>query len=153
MKMMMTPLWIRLILIGTILCQVSSFSPSTNCQSGSYPRHWVQPRATPETIPSQGKDGTGILINGDSNTNEQDDEVTAGTANRRNHNSWLQKEDNAFATVAARAAICLFESDLKRDAKEQNRDFAVASGATNWIDDASAFALKNTLDKVKLQVR
>ena len=59
---------------------------------------------------------------------------------------------NAFMAVAARAALCLLASDLKRDAKNQKRDGAVPSGVTNWIDDASAMKLRQALDQVKLQL-
>ncbi|CAB9512140.1 AAA ATPase forming ring-shaped complexes [Seminavis robusta] len=64
---------------------------------------------------------------------------------------WFERKDDVFMTVASNAANCLFQSDMKRDAR-QDKDGAVASGATNWIDDAAAFDLKNALDKVKLKL-
>jgi hypothetical protein len=55
-----------------------------------------------------------------------------------------------FDAVAARAALCLFESELRRDAKID--DVATPSSATNWINDSTAFALQKTIDRLKLKV-
>lgn len=79
--------------------------------------------------------------------------VNGGTSPHAKSGPWFQKKDDVFSTVASLAAICLYDSDMKRDARGQAKEGAVASGATNWIDDRSAFALKNALDKVKLKVR
>jgi hypothetical protein len=57
-----------------------------------------------------------------------------------------------FDNLAARAAVCLFESELRRDAKGEHTKL-VSSSATNWINDATAFALQKTFDRVKLKVR
>jgi hypothetical protein len=57
-----------------------------------------------------------------------------------------------FEIVAGRAATCLVESDLRRDAKEGYSN-VVSSSATNWINDATAFALQKAVDRVKLKVR
>ena len=57
-----------------------------------------------------------------------------------------------FDVIAGRAAVCLFESEMRRDAREENSQ-KVPSGATNWINDAAAFALQKALDRVKLKVR
>ena len=56
-----------------------------------------------------------------------------------------------FEIVAGRAATCLVESDLRRDAKEEYSN-VVSSSATNWINDATAFALQKAVDRVKLKV-
>jgi hypothetical protein len=54
--------------------------------------------------------------------------------------------------LAQRAAICLYQSDLRRDAiiskNTNNTTTPTASSATNWIHDASAFALQKTLDRI-----
>jgi vesicle-fusing ATPase len=52
-----------------------------------------------------------------------------------------------FNVVASKAALCLVESDLRRDAK--TNAITAPSSATNWIHDASAFALQKTLDKME----
>ena len=56
-----------------------------------------------------------------------------------------------FEIVAGRAASCLLESDLRRDAKAEYSN-VVSSSATNWINDATAFALQKTIDRLKLKV-
>lgn len=64
-----------------------------------------------------------------------------------------ESEDfSIFEIVAGRAATCLVESDLRRDAKEEYSN-VVSSSATNWINDATAFALQKAVDRVKLKVR
>ena len=89
-------------------------------------------------------------------------------------------EDNAFNLLAGRAAVCLLQSDMRRDAvgksvstgrvalgyygrRSSNLTHAAssegksggtqASSATNWINDASAFALQKAFDKIELKVR
>jgi ATPase family associated with various cellular activities (AAA) len=61
-------------------------------------------------------------------------------------------QDNAFNVLAARAATCLLQSDLRRDAIGQPPGGTQASSATNWINDASAFALQKTFEKVELKL-
>jgi hypothetical protein len=58
-----------------------------------------------------------------------------------------------FDIVAGRAAVCLFESELRCDAKGPDYSHMVSSNAVNWINDASAFALHKAVDRVKLKVR
>jgi len=57
-----------------------------------------------------------------------------------------------FDIVAGCAATCLVESDLRRDAKAEYSN-VVSSSATNWINDATAFALQKAFDRLKLKVR
>ena len=52
-----------------------------------------------------------------------------------------------FKIISQLAVTTLYQSDLKRDAKGQGGG-AQGSSATNWIDDASSFALKSALDKL-----
>ena len=54
-----------------------------------------------------------------------------------------------FQLLASLACTTLYQSDLKRDAKGKGGG-AQGSSATNWIDDASSFALKSTLDQMVL---
>jgi hypothetical protein len=51
-----------------------------------------------------------------------------------------------FDVISGRAAVCLFESEMRRDAKDNNI-------ATNWINDAAAFALKSAFNRIKLKVQ
>jgi len=60
-------------------------------------------------------------------------------------------EDNAFNLLAGRAAVCLLQSDMRRDAIGKPGG-AQASSATNWINDASAFALQKAFDKMELKL-
>jgi hypothetical protein len=53
---------------------------------------------------------------------------------------------SAFETIAGNIALCLVQSDLKRD----NGNDGASTGWTAWIDDASAFRLQSCLDAVKL---
>jgi hypothetical protein len=57
-----------------------------------------------------------------------------------------------FEIVAGRAATCLVESDMSKDAKAGYGN-KVSSGATNWINDATAFALQKAFDRIQLKVR
>jgi hypothetical protein len=59
--------------------------------------------------------------------------------------------NNIFDIVAGRAATCLVESDLRRDAKEGYSKIT-SSSATNWINDATAFQLQKAFDRIKLKV-
>ena len=58
---------------------------------------------------------------------------------------------NPFDLIGGRTAACLCESDIRRDAKGEHTKLQ-ASSATNWINDATAFALQKSLDKIKLKV-
>ena len=57
--------------------------------------------------------------------------------------------DDVFSLVAQLAGACLLKSDIRKDAigKEAGTQ---ASSATNWINDASAFALQQGFDRLKL---
>jgi hypothetical protein len=62
----------------------------------------------------------------------------------------LSMNDSIFNFVASSVAVCLYQSDIRRDAigKAAGKQ---ASSATNWINDASALALQNALDQLCLQ--
>jgi len=62
-----------------------------------------------------------------------------------NENNNINHHDDMFALLATRAAVCLVQSDLRRNSKK-------ASSLTNWIDDASAFALEQTLNQARLRL-
>ena len=56
------------------------------------------------------------------------------------------EEDSAFDILAGNIGLCLYKSDLKRD---DGHDGA-STGWTSWVDDATAFRLKNCMDKLEL---
>ena len=60
-------------------------------------------------------------------------------------------DDNPFELLAGRATMCLYQSDLRRDAVG-DAALIQPSSATNWINDASAFALQKAFDKIELKV-
>ena len=82
------------------------------------------------------------------------------------HLEIYQDDDDAtmFDIVAQRAAACLFESELRRDQRgdnnqgssnNNNNNNMLTSSATNnnvWINDAAAFALQSTLNKIKIKL-
>jgi vesicle-fusing ATPase len=64
-------------------------------------------------------------------------------------------DENAFHLIASTAAACLLQSDLRRVAMgggEPGKTQASSSAATNWINDASAFALQKAIDKIELKL-
>lgn len=62
-----------------------------------------------------------------------------------------QPTPNAFELLAGRASACLLESDIRRNAIGKPGG-TQASSATNWINDASAFALQKVFDKMELKL-
>lgn len=91
--------------------------------------------------PEFGGEAAGILVyalNGESSRKSTPDFSTP-----------IVEEGNIFDLVAARAAVCLYQSDIRRDAIGKAAGVQ-ASSATNWINDASAFALQKSLDKLTL---
>lgn len=107
-------------------------------------------------------DGDTSVLDAPASPAEQEDKesktdrgVFEKVAIRRNNETeeeWLDDGISIFDIVAGRAAACLVESDLRRDAKAGYGN-VVSSSATNWINDATAFALQKAFDRVKLKVR
>lgn len=62
----------------------------------------------------------------------------------------LADDDSVFGSVARKAAVCLLESDKRRDAKAAQN--FVASSTTNWINDSTALELQKALDVLKLKL-
>lgn len=77
-----------------------------------------------------------------SSDSSQEDDVTS-----EDGNSETTPDASAFEYMAASAAMCLFESDKRRDAKAER-----SMSTTNWIDDRTAFALQNSIDRLKLKL-
>jgi hypothetical protein len=72
-------------------------------------------------------------------------------AEQNDNESNEENSKGAFELVSNLAAACLWESDMRRDAKGLHAGLQ-ASSATNWINDATAFALQKSVDKIKLKV-
>jgi hypothetical protein len=111
--------------------------------------------ATSSNIPS--KDATTTTTTKDATT------TTTATTSTEQHDPPRKEQMNddddedyddmsIFDIVAGRAAVCLFESELRCDAKGPDYSNMVSSNAVNWINDASAFALQKAFDRVKLKV-
>jgi hypothetical protein len=60
--------------------------------------------------------------------------------NNNNNNNASATIMTAFELLAGRVSVCLLESDLRCDSIGQPEGIQ-ASSATNWINDATAFAL------------
>lgn len=57
--------------------------------------------------------------------------------------------DTAFDALARKTALCLYESDKRRDAIGAAAGIQ-ASSTTNWINDETAFVLRRTLDRIEV---
>ena len=60
--------------------------------------------------------------------------------------------NDAFALVAHLSATALVRSDFRRDAIGKDAGEQAPAGATNWIDEESAFVLQKTMDKLSLKL-
>jgi hypothetical protein len=86
---------------------------------------------------------------------QQDEEVPTdylgqGSTNDRMNDVESLNQFNIFEIVAYRAAKCLFESDKRRDAKAEHAK-RVSSSTTNWINDHTAYALQNAVDRIQMK--
>jgi len=92
----------------------------------------LTPTANGDTVPPEDEAGVGNV-------------GAYGGVNNNNNN-----KNSIFDLIAGRSAVCLYQSDLRRDAvgKAAGKQ---ASSATNWIHDASAFALQQTMDQLRLK--
>lgn len=97
--------------------------------------------------------------------------------NHNNNNNYYDDDDNnnnnasetqpIFQLMSQLAYTTLYRSDLRRDAKKEegkestnsndtnnnnNNNTPTGSSATNWIDEQASFALKQTLDKMMIQL-
>lgn len=59
-------------------------------------------------------------------------------------------DDTVFDLIAGRTAVFILESDLKRNAI--GLEGAEAPSATKWIDEATAYTLRQAFDMLKLQL-
>ena len=64
----------------------------------------------------------------------------------------ISEDASMFDIVARNAAVCLFESELRRDTRDKDSN-VTPSSATNWINDAASFSLQKIVDKMKIKVR
>jgi vesicle-fusing ATPase len=138
--------------VWTLLWLVSSSSAFTSFNSPNRRLKWViknlaatiendNPAVNGDSATTKIQETVSVETNGISNDKEKDDEeILEGTM-------------NVFDLVCGRAASCLLESDMRRDAKgEHGTNGKMPSSATNWINDAAAFALKKSFEKVKLKL-
>lgn len=134
-----TPRVRQLLILSCIPCVVSFTTRTSRRRRSIVVPSTIVLRSTTEPVVAP--------VNGDSSST-----TTAISAEDLNEDTSMQLfDDNPFQLVAMRAAICLYKSDMKRDAigkpgKNQ------PSSATNWIHDASAFSLQKTCDSIQLKV-
>jgi hypothetical protein len=81
-------------------------------------------------------------------TTRKNDEETEEDA--RTADTTTTTTTSIWTVLAERASHLLYLSDMRRDAIGKKAG-TPASSATNWINDAAAFALQKTLDKIQLQ--
>ena len=79
-------------------------------------------------------------------TNGDASDTAAAVVDSAGDDSTTIQEDSAFDILAGNIGLCLYKSDLKRD---DGHDGA-STGWTSWVDDATAFRLKNCMDKLEL---
>jgi vesicle-fusing ATPase len=85
-----------------------------------------------------------------SSTTATDTDTDTSNADTLNaNNATVTNLPPAFRLISELAVKTLYQSELKRDAKGKGGG-AQGSSATNWIDDASSFALKAALDKMTM---
>ena len=60
-------------------------------------------------------------------------------------------DDNVFDLIAGRTAVFILESDMKRNAVGI-AEGAQAPSATQWIDDGTAYVLRQAFDMIKIQL-
>ena len=77
--------------------------------------------------------------------------ATHGTKTVENVSKLPSNGNDSFQIIAELAASTLVRSDMRRDAKGEDSK-PTGSSATNWIDDASSFALKQALNNIYLKV-
>lgn len=65
--------------------------------------------------------------------------------------STTDKDEDAFSLLSDLSVSALLRSDMRRDAIGKGQGESAPSSATNWIDDRSAYALRQALDKIQLK--
>lgn len=105
---------------------------------------------------------TSTTITRTSSSTSTDNDSTSNTTSTSTITS--QRTDNApvFQLMSQLTFTTLYRSDLRRDAKgkeedeennnNNNNNTPTGSSATNWIDEQSSFVLKQTLDKMMIQL-
>lgn len=158
-----TRLWrMRLLLLLLIFpalleeCGGAFVSPLLPHRSQSAPRLSTRAREERRWRSSRHREAlvaVGTAVNGDKNDDGTVAVVTAAANGDTSDDADGINSKNKniiFDLIAGRSAVCLYQSDLRRDAvgKAAGKQ---ASSATNWIHDASAFALQQTMDKLRLK--
>ena len=125
--------------------------------------HWILPKGRPgvqqlktTVLPPQSETTSSQALNGNQEAaifpTKTEDFVTESKYYQQSNDDNHSDNVNPFDLLAARAGICLVESDMRRDAIGKASG-SQASSATNWIHDASAFALQRVMNRVLLQVK
>lgn len=79
------------------------------------------------------------------------EDTTTLNAVTRTTTTAVTQDDNVFDLVAGRTAVFILESDMKRNAVGI-QEGAKAPSATQWIDDATAYALRQSVDMIKIKL-
>lgn len=97
-------------------------------------------------IVAQEKEGKQYAI-----TPSAQSEVEASASSQEEEiESYDEFDTSIFDIVSARAALCLYDSEMKRDVKTDA--VTTPASAANWINDAAAFALQKAIDKLKIKL-
>lgn len=144
--------WKRLaIFLSLFVCGAESFS-SVSPSSTRLARRFCLTLSSSPVVNGGEPD---ILTNGDTKVQAlsvvdvYDDDATAAAVDMIDLDYTVGMA--MFDIVAGNAASCLFESDKRRDAKEEHSKL-VSSSATNWINDQTAFALERTINRLKIKL-
>ena len=96
--------------------------------------------------------GTSSSINGDATAGAtRTNATTTATKEQQQQQQAKPEDDTVFDLIAGRTAVFILESDMKRNAVGIEEG-AQAPSATKWIDDATAYALRQAVDMLKLQL-
>ena len=132
-----------------ILLFLLAVSEACTCHAFSVKNHYrLQPRIplnvlgmaeTPVAEDSIITNAPTTTVNGD-----------AALAQNNMTTSSSMEQDTVFDLIAGRTAVFILESDMKRNAVMEQG--AQAPSATKWIDDATAYALRQAVDMIKIQL-
>ena len=108
--------------------------------------------ATPPSIVDQeSKISSEDSIKTPSPTSSTDKETEINEQSQTIFDNFDNNDIPIFDVIAGNVASCLMESDKRRDAKAEHSKL-VSSSTTNWINDHTAFALQNAIDRIKLKL-
>jgi vesicle-fusing ATPase len=134
------------VLFISLVAQADAFSPSHRLLFVSKPARQlcsatallVHNNTNGEVLPVQGEPFTEVTTTVNGDTSVASEETNA--------------DMDVFSLLAARTAVCLLESEMRRDAIGENSTGRSPAGATNWIDEAGAFALQKAVNCLKIKL-